>query len=438
MTLEFFIAKKYFKSRKKQKFISFTILVAIISISLGVLTLITVLSVMNGFQKTVKEKILDTGFHIYISPRGFQKVMQNYDEVVNEIKKMKIAEVVTPFFKNQVLIKSGFRRIMAIDIMGIEKDLNLKDKSFNRCVKIIGGTFNLEKEHILIGSELAKYLNLWVGDKVEIISPYGGKIKIRGYFAPVMKTYTIAGIFKTGYYEYDLKLAFISLKSAQNLFNQPHSAWGIGLKIKNIFSAPYLAKILREYFNNRYIVFTWIDLNRNLFTALKNEKTMLTFIVFLIVIVASFGISSALVMLVMEKRKEIAILKTMGVSSGKITGIFLLVGMITGFTGIIIGTTGGLLLSHYLNEFFALIENIVNFFLHIWYKIMINFTYVEYPAPFHIIAKDVYYFEKLPVETNPREVAGIIIGTIIICFLSSLIPARQAARLKPMEVIRYE
>lgn len=437
--LELFVGTRYFRSKKSNKFISVITGISFFGITIGVMAIITVLSVMNGFQNTIRDKIINTGFHIYLTSYGKTSLVYNYNKLVNQLKENESIKVATPFFKGQVIIKSTMQRIMGIDLHGFEKNLIEKDKSYLKTVQIIKGKFDLKNpDNILIGKELANFLDIKVNDKVDIISPQGGKIKYQGRISPIMKKYRVAGIFKTGYYEYDLKLAFTSLNSMQELFNKPNAAWGIGIKIEDIFKAPKIARIVNKLLNHKYQVFTWMDVNRNLFTALKNEKTMMSLIVFLIIIVAAFNIASTLIMMVTEKKKEIAILKTFGATPKQISNIFLLTGTFIGIVGILSGVLLGLVVSYNLQKIFDFIENIVNFFLKIYYHAGNWFTYIPPPDKFQVLATDVYYLDKLPVEIFFSDVFAICIGAVIVVLVFSFFPARQAAKLKPMEIIRYE
>ena len=408
-------------------------------ITIGVMVTITVLSVMNGFQNTIRDKIINTGFHIYLTSYGKTSLIYNYRDMINKINENESVLVATPFFRSQVIVKSTMQRVMAIDLYGIEKDLKQKDKSFSKTVKIVKGEFNLQnKENILLGRELANFLDVNINDKVDVISPQGGTIKYGGRFAPIMKKFRVAGIFKTGYWDYDQKLAFIPFYSMQELIDKPHAAWGIGIKIDDIYDAPKLAKKIRRLFNNKYQTFTWMQRNYNLFTALKTEKTVMAVVVFLITIVAAFCIISNLIMIVMEKKKDIAILKTFGATSGQITNIFLFTGVIIGSTGIISGLILGLLASYNFERIIRFIErisNVVSIFIN---KIANIFTYVPMPEKVELLPANVYYLDKIPVEIFFKDVFSVCLGALIVVLISSFFPARQAAKFKPMEIIRYE
>ena len=436
---ELFVGSRYFRSKKSNKFISFITGLSVIGITIGVMVIITVLSVMNGFQNTVRDKIINTGFHIYLTSYGKTSLVYDYQDKINQIKKNESVQVASPFFKGQVIIRSTIQRIMGIDLHGIEKSLPEKDKSFSRTVEIVKGKFDLNDEkNILLGQELADFLDVDVNDRVDIISPQGGKIEYAGRIAPIMKKYKVVGIFKTGYYDYDLKLAFVSLKSMQELVNKPYAAWGIGIKIDNIYDAPKIAKKIKKLFHNRYFTITWMRFNYNLFTALKTEKTIMAVIVFLIIIVAAFCIISNLVMIVMEKKKDIAILKTFGATSNQITAIFLFTGVTIGATGIVFGVITGLLASYNFEKILRFIEKIVNKVVGVFHAIGNVFVYIPLPEKFELLPANVYYLDKFPVEVFFQDVLSVCIGALIVVILSSYLPARQAAKFKPMEIIRYE
>lgn len=436
---ELFVGTRYFRSKKGNKFISFITGLSVFGIAIGVMVIITVLSVMNGFQTTIRDRMINTGFHVYMTSYGKTSLLYNYKNKVDKIKEKFDVDVVSPFFKGQVLAKSTMQRIMAVDFQGIEKDLDKIDTSFAKTVKIIKGEFDLtERDNILIGSELAYYLDVDINDKIDIISPQGGEKLIVGRIAPIMRKFRITGIFKTDHYEIDMKMAFSSLSSAQDLFNKPGAAWGIGMKIRDIYDAPVLARDIQLFFKNQFQVFTWMDINHNLFAALKMEKTIMAVVVFLITIVAAFCIISNLVMIVMDKKKEIAVLKTFGATSAQIVKIFTFTGLTMGVTGIIIGLVTGLLTSYNFQRILKFIELVVNKFNILWYKFISLFIYRPMPAKFELMPSDIYYLDGFPVDVVFWDVFWVCLGAFIVVFLSSFLPARQAAKFKPMELIRYE
>lgn len=431
MRFETFVASRYLRSKRRGGFVSFVSFVSFAGVTIGVLTLVTVLSVMNGFQETVRDKIINTGFHVYVTSYGADRYLRGWEEVAALIRERHPGLFVTPFFKGQVIVKTASQRLMAVDLNGLEPDIYGRDPTLRKAVGLERGRFSLGPGEILLGTELAKFLNVGVGDRVDIISPEGGG---GGMPMPRLKRYRVAGIFRSGYYEYDLKLVFVSLAEAQDLFNRRGEVWGLGIKMADIFQADRLAWDLRTLFGRRLQVFSWTMMNRNLFVALKNEKTIMGFIVFLIVVVAAFNISSSLVMMVMEKRRAIGILMAMGAERAQILRIFLLNGMLTAGVGTALGTVLGLLLSFNLDAVFRTVETVVNTAVAGLYGLL----RLPPPEPFRLLAWDVYYLDRLPVSVHSGEVLAINAGVLLVGFLFSLIPAVQASRLDPVEAIRYE
>jgi lipoprotein-releasing system permease protein len=437
MRFESFIAFRYLRSKRHQKFVSFISFVSFTGVTIGVMTLVAVLSVMNGFQETIRDKIINTGFHAYVTTYGTDRYMRNWQSVAREVRARRPDVFVTPFFKGQVIVKNSAQRLMAVDLHGMESDIYTMDVSLKKAVAIDRGKFRLGPGDIMVGSELARFLGVSPGDSLEVISPEGGGSR-SGLLSPRMKRYRVAGLFKSGYYEYDLKLVFVSLSEAQNLFNRPGEVWGLGIKIKDIFQAGRLTWDLKNLFGMRYQVFSWMMFNRNLFVALKNEKTIMGFIVFLIIIVAAFNIAASLVMMVMEKKRAIGILMAMGATRGQILRIFLLNGMLTGGIGTFLGTFLGVLLSLNLDAVFRAVEWVINAVISGVFAILSPVFGLMPPDQFHLLAWDVYYLDKLPVAIHPSEILIIAIGVLLVSFLFSLIPAIQASKLDPVEAIRYE
>ena len=438
MKFETFVAFRYLRSKRHEKFISFISLASFIGVTIGVMTLVTVLSVMNGFQETIRDKIINTGYHVYLTTWSMDQYMRGYEKVEKTIRERYPDTFVTPFFKGQVLVRTGPQRMLAVDIQGVEKDIYEKDKSLKKAVSLAAGKFDLSDGKIIIGLELAKFLGVSIGDEVDVISPEGSMNHATGLMIPRMKRYRVSGLFKSGYYEYDLKLVFTSLSEAQDLFDRPGQVWGLGLKIPNILRADAVAWQLKRLFNGKYQAYSWMMFNHNLFVALKNEKAIMAFIVFLIVIVAAFNITSSLIMMVMEKKKDIGIMLAMGADEAQISRIFIFNGMLMAGIGTLIGVILGLFLSFNLDAVFSGVEWVVNSGTHLVYLVLGPLFHMSEPEAFRILARDVYYLDKLPVSVHFWEVFGISVGTIIISFLFSVVPARQAARLNPVEAIRYE
>jgi lipoprotein-releasing system permease protein len=268
---------------------------------------------------------------------------------------------------------------------------------------------------IIIGRELAKNLGLFLNDPVFVISPSG--ISTPMGMTPRMRAYSVAGIFESGFYEYDSTLAYISLGESQSFLNMGDAVTGLELKVDDIYKADTIAKLIEKKLGFRYWARNWMEMNKNLFSALRLEKRVMFIILSLIVLVAAFNIISALIMIVMEKNKDIAILKTMGATREGIMKIFVLQGIIVGAIGTFFGTLAGLAVALNLEKISQFIEKLFGF---------------------KILPGDVYYLSELPSQVNYGDIAAIIIGTLLISFLATIYPSWRASRLDPAETLRYE
>ncbi len=438
MKFQSFIAFRYLRSKRHKRSVSFISLATFTGITIAVMTLIAVLSVINGFQETIRDKIINMGFHVYVTSYKMDEYIPEYRKIVKQIENMGEGYFATPFFKGQVLVRSTGQRVMAADLQGVEPDVYAKDPTLKKAVSIVEGDFNLDSRSVLIGQELAKFLALNVGDSLEVISPEGKKAPLTGMLIPETKTLKVKGIFKSGHYENDMKVIFVSLKTAQDLYNKPDQVWGIGVKVKDFFKADSASLDIKRKLDYQFHTFSWMMYNRNFFIALKNEKAIMGFIVFLILLVAGFNIASSLVLLVIEKRRDIGVLLAMGADHNKVNSIFLLEGMMLGGTGVILGTITGLLVSFNIERIFWLVEIIINFFLSLYRGVCSLLKIYVDTGHFSILAPDVYYLEKLPVSVHASEVALIAAGALLISFLSAWLAARQASSVDPVEAIRYE
>ncbi len=378
-------------------------------IAIGVMALIVVLSVMNGFEKDIKAKLLGTQSHIVIShyeggvrdPRGVEKALSTIDQV----------EAATPFILSQGLVTSAGGTsgavIRGIDPQSAYKVIRLKDI-------LTKGTADLDDSGVLIGSELAASQGILVGDAVTLVSPTGTVTPIG--MIPVSKTFIVRGVFQTGMYEFDSSMVYITMNAAEKLFMRDAPS-GVEVKVKDIYRAEEVARQALGRLGEGYWAKTWMDMNKSLFSALRLEKTIMFIILMFIILVAAFSIVSTLIMLVMEKRKEIAILKSMGATTRQILGIFVTVGMVIGTAGTAAGLALGLLLARNMNAVVRI---------------------VEFAFRIQVMPKDVYYITGLPTAVDPVEVASIVAASLVLCFAATIYPARQASRQDPVEVIRYE
>ncbi len=400
-----FIAFRYLKSRKKQKGISFNAVVSVSGVALGVMTLLVVLSVMGGFRNDLQKKILGVNAHaVVLSANG---TIDDYKALMPRLKRQPHVLAASPFVMGQVMLSSGSAS-QGVYIRGIDPELEKNVTDLNRHMKD-GSFFALSGQEpgILLGSELAGRLGVVVGDNVTVLSPTG-EIGPFGML-PKMRQFRVAGIFEMGMYEYDANLAITGLKPAARFFGMGDKVSGIELKLDDIYKAPEVRERLNKQLGFPYFVRDWIQMNKNLFAALKLEKITMFIILTFIILVASFNIVSTLMMNVVEKQREIAILKAMGATNRGIMAVFVIQGLLIGLVGTFIGAAGGYILGYLMN----------------------TYQFVKLPA-------DVYYLSHLPVKMNPWDFVRVSFAAIAISLSATLYPAWQAARLNPVEPLRYE
>ena len=420
MPFELFICLRYLKAKRKSTFISIITFISTAGVTLGVMALIVVLAVMTGFEEDLKEKILGTNAHIVVIRSGGP--MEDYNLVMEKLKAMKGVTAATPFIYNQVMLSSG-KNVSGVVLRGIDVQ---SDRLVTRLSKsVVEGTIDKLDPRIgdgpdalpglLVGKELAKHLNLFVGDKINVISPMGNITPLG--MMPKMKPFRVTGIFNTGMFEYDSTLAYVSLGQAQAFFDLGDTITGIQLKVEDVYHTGELARNINRTLGVNYYARDWMQMNRNILFALKTEKVVMFVILTLIVLVAAFGIASTLFMVVMDKTKDIAILKSMGATGGSIMKIFVLEGLIIGIIGTILGVTSGLLVAYNLEPIINVIQKLTgqNFF-----------------------SKDIYYLDHFPSQVIPYDVALISVTAVLISFLATLYPAWQASRMLPAEALRYE
>ena len=420
MPFELLIGLRYLKAKRKSTFISIITFISTAGVMLGVMALIVVLAVMTGFEEDLKEKILGTNAHVVVVRNGAP--MEEYHQVMETLKKIKGVTAATPFIYNQVMLSSG-KNVSGVVLRGIDVPT---DRLVTRLSKSVveGNVDRLEPKMeagadalpgLLLGKELAKHLNLFVGDKVNVISPMGNITPLG--MMPKMKPFRVAGIFNTGMFEYDSTLAYVSLGQAQSFFDLGDTVTGIQLKVQDVYHTGELARSINRTLGVEFYARDWMQMNRNILFALKTEKVVMFIILTLIVLVAAFGIASTLFMVVMEKNRDIAILKSMGATGGSIMKIFILEGLVIGITGTLLGVASGLLIALNLEPIIALIQKVTgqNFF-----------------------SKDIYYLDRFPSQVVPADVVLISVTAILISFVATLYPAWQASRMLPAEALRYE
>ncbi|MGB9628523.1 MAG: lipoprotein-releasing ABC transporter permease subunit [Thermodesulfobacteriota bacterium] len=416
MNYEWLIGLRYLKAKRKQTFISIITVISIIGVMVGVMTLIIVLAVMSGFEKTLKEKILGTQAHLVLL-KASQEGMDHYEEVAKRVEAVRGVVSAAPFIVSQVMLSSE-SSVSGVVLKGIDPDRVGKVTELAHNLKA-GKLQDLKKGDeeagIILGVELAKHLSVGIDDLIQVISPLG-TITPMGMM-PKMKRFRVKGIFHSGMYEYDSTMAYVSLESAQKFFSMGSRVTGIEIKTEDIYKVKEIGKEIRHLMGFPFWTKDWMEMNRNLFSALKLEKIAMFIILVLIILVAGFNIISTLIMVVMEKNKDIAILKSMGAPSRSILKIFLIEGLVIGLVGTVLGTILG------LGAAFNL-EKITD--------------YVEHLFGFKILASDIYYIDKLPSQVNPLDVGLIVITAILITLLATIYPAWRGSRLDPAEALRYE
>ena len=428
MPYEFFISRRYMRAKRKQVFVSIITSISIFGIFLGVAALIIVLAVMNGFEEDLRSKILGIRSHIEVTT-DMSGPMKNYRAVREEIDKIPGVVASTPFIYTEAMVRSG-NGIAGVVIRGMdtasapkviklgkikEGKLEYLDNIPDPILKKLSAE-DKSLTGIMIGKEMARNMGLFLYDTVTMISPSGGIATPMG-MVPRMKKFIVVGIYESGFYEYDSKLAFLSLAGCQQFLDMGDTVSGIDIVVNDIYKADVIARSIQGKLGFPFFTQNWMQMNKNLFSALKLEKRVMFIILSLIVLVAAFNIISALIMIVMEKNKDIAILKSMGATSGTIMKIFIYQGLIVGVVGTFFGCIAGLTIALNLQKISVAVEKIFNF---------------------KILPGDVYYLSELPSKVNYGDVVVIVIGTLLICFLSTIYPSLRASKLDPAEALRYE
>lgn len=423
MAYELFIGLRYLKAKRKSTFVSIITFISVAGVALGVTALIVVLSVMTGFEEDLTGKILGTNAHVVVLKSGGE--IDDYQKLMGKLEAYPGVVASTPFIYSQVMISSG-SNVSGVVLRGIDTKTDRKVTNLYKSM-VQGRLSNLDKAAqasgneglsipgVVIGKELAKNLNLFVGDTVNIISPLGNITPLG--MIPKSKQFRVVGIFDTGMYEYDATLAYVGLRQAQAFLSMDDSVTGIQLKVKDIYKAGQIAASIGRGLGYPYIARDWMQMNKNILFALKTEKVVMFIILTLIVLVAAFGIASTLFMVVMEKTKDIAILKSMGATNRSVMKIFVMEGLIIGVSGTVLGLIGGLAISFNL-------ESIVDF--------------VQKVTGFELFNKDIYYLSHFPSKVVPSDVLLISVTAILISFIATLYPSWQGSRMPPAEALRYE
>jgi lipoprotein-releasing system permease protein len=408
MSTEFFIAKRYLFSKRKVSFITVISAISVIGVTIGVAAMIIVLSVFNGFHNKVSSILIGFDPHIRIESSAGQK-MENYETVLGSIKSMGITNS-SPFTLNKgMLTKKNSNKV--IFIKGVDEESVEKVSGVKNLVQL--GDFNLKNDGefggIVLGLALADQLSSYIGDTITILSPVGLEYSLTQFVEPITKEFVVTGIYDSDNREYDSKYAYISISNAQNLFRLGNSVSGVEIRLNDINKSDETKVSIQNELGGKYNVLTWYDLHLDFYSILKIERWVAFIILSLIIAVASFNILGSLTMTVIEKKRDIGILKAMGASDNTITRIFLFEGLVVGLIGMFAGSFIGaaVILSQKWFEFYKLDSS-------------------------------VFKINALPVMIDLTDFIFVPLAALLLCFLASLYPARRAAKLNPVESIRWE
>ena len=405
MKYEWFIARRYLMSRQSGSFISLNSFFSVGGVVVGVAALVFVMSMMNGFESELRTRILGVTSHITVFPR-FQENMINPEAAMADLEMVNGVLAAAPFIYYKAAIASDTAGD-GIIVRGLEPESENAVTGLGD--KIVAGSFDLSPDEngqvgILLGKILAAHLDVVLGDPLVLFSLRGEKL--RAGAQPKVKKFVLRGVFETGMYEYDAGMAYISIPDAADLF-KINGVTGIHLKTADIFTADKVAAEINRTFSDRYDAVDWKQMHRNLFSWMQLEKIGMFIALSLIIAVAAFNIISTLVMIVMEKRHEIGILKTMGSVPASVSRIFMRIGLVVGLVGCFLGWCLGYFLC--------------------W--LQIRFEIISLPP-------EIYFISSLPIEARPLDFIIVGFAAVVLCFLATLYPARQAARLSVVKVLR--
>ncbi len=413
VSYELFIGLRYTRARRRNHFISFISGISMIGIALGVAALIVVLSVMNGFQKELRARILGVASHVQIT--GPENRLADWPRIAERARERPRVLAAAPYVNAQGML-SYDANVRGAIVRGIVP--KLEDQVADIGQHMIAGKLDLlvpGEFNIVLGAELARALRAYPGDRVTLIAPQG--LVTPAGIVPRLKQFRVVGLFEVGMFEYDSGLALIALEDAQRLYQMGEDVSGVRLKLDDLFASREVARDLVSAVGRDLYVTDWTRSHANFFRAVQIEKNVMFIILLLIVAVAAFNIVSTLVMAVTDKQPDIAILRTLGASPGSIMKIFMVQGALIGVIGTLIGVVGGILLAVNIDVVVPFLERLLN---------------VQF------LSKEVYYISELPSDLQQRDVLVIAGVSLVLSLLATLYPSWRASRVRPAEALRYE
>lgn len=426
MPVSLFLALRYLKP--KRTFLSVITVISILGVTLGITVLILVISVMTGFERELQQKVIGFDAHLVVSNGT---IMEDWEDVARDAAKAPHVTAVAPFVMGPVIAEFDHQRL-APKVRGIDPDKEVKVTDITQF--IIEGEFDLSGDNAVIGADLAAALRIGVGDELTIYSPRnldgllnelnrmekegadGEKIsQLKQMILPT--TLTVTGIFSSGRYLYDSEFILVPLHIGQELYTLDNGVHGLSLRAADPYRAADVQVELEKTLDPSLSVLTWMDLNKQLFDAIRMERNVMFFLLLFIIIVAAFGIMNTLITTTVQKTREIGILKALGATTSQIVGVFLAQGVVVGIFGTLSGLLLGMTLIRYRNEFSRWLADV----LHI-----------------EIFPRSIYQFSEIPAQVVPSDVAIICVSAFLICSIAALIPAYVAAKLDPVKALRYE
>ncbi len=416
MHYELFVGLRYLRARRRETFVSLLSIISILGVMIAVMTLTVVISVMTGFEEVLRNRLLGINSHVVLVKTG--DTLTGYKELTERVASEDGVLSATPMVYGQLILTSR-SRVSGVVVRGIDPETasgvitikplieegRVEDLKVRHAVRIEDREMKLPG--MILGARLAGQLGVMVGDPIQAISPLGSLTAMG--MIPKVRRFVVVGLFDSGMHEYDRTLVFMNISDAQQFFGLGDSVTSIEIRVRDVDRAPEVAKRIQQRFGFPYLTEDWSRLWPNLFAALRLERWVYILVLLLMVLIAAFNIVSTLIMVVMEKRKDIAVLRSMGASRGSIWRIFLLKGCIIGVVGTLLGVLFGYGVCLLIQEY----------------------QFIELP-------QDVFLVSTVPVKISALHFISVALASFVICLIASIYPARQAAKLDPVEVIRYE